>query len=85
MFTWGGRGFGGNPYQFLGRRPFREARLRAYLVRQHAAGRPLREILTDPYIARCGSGSLCRRVLVDPQTIEAFEANVRDELERLHP
>ncbi|HEY2777202.1 MAG TPA: hypothetical protein VGI77_04810 [Gaiellaceae bacterium] len=77
--------FRGNPYLFLGRRPFREARLRAYLLRQHAAGRPLREILADPYISRWGSDSLCRRVLVDRRTIEALEGHVRDELSRLHP
>ena len=85
MFVRRGGGLGGNPYQFLGRRPFREARLRSYIVRQHAAGRPLGEILTDPYIGRCGSTSLCRRVLIDRRTIEALETHVREELERLHP
>jgi hypothetical protein len=72
-------------YQFLGRRPFREARLRSYILREHAAGRPLSEILRDRYVGRCGSRSLCRRVLVDRRTIEALEAHVRDELERLRP
>ena len=85
MFLRSGRSLGGNPYQFLGRRPFREARLRSYIVRQHAAGRPLSEILGDPYVRRCGSSSFCRRVLIDRQTIEVLEAHVRDELERLHP
>jgi hypothetical protein len=80
-----GRSFDGNPYLFLGNRPFREARLRAYLLREHAAGRPLSEILADPYVRRCGSDSLCRRVLVDRRTIEALEAHVRDDLARLHP
>jgi hypothetical protein len=83
MFTRRGRGFGGNPYLFLGRRPFREARLRSYIVRQHAAGRPLGEILADPYVSRCGGSSLCRRVLIDARTIEALERHVRDELERV--
>jgi hypothetical protein len=85
MLTRRGRSFGGNPYLFLGNRPFREARLRAYLLREHAAGRPLSEILADPYVRRCGSDSLCRRVLVDRRTIEALEAHVRDDLARLHP
>jgi hypothetical protein len=85
MFLRSGGRFGGNPYLFLGRRPFREARLRAYIVRQHAAGRPLHDILGDPYIARCGGSSLCRRVLVDRRTIEALESHVRDDFERLHP
>lgn len=69
----------------LGRRPFREARLRAYIVRQHAAGRPLGEILGDPYVSRCGTSSLCRRVLIDQRTIRALETHVRDELQRLRP
>jgi hypothetical protein len=64
-------------------RPFREARLRAYIARQHRAGRPLAEILRDPYVARCGSDSFCRRVLVDARTIDALEQNMRSEFERL--
>ena len=68
----------GNPYLFLGRRPFREARLRAYIVRQHRAGRSLAEILADPYVRRCGSESVCWTVLQDPQTIEALERNIRE-------
>ena len=85
MFVEHARSLRGNPYQFLGRRPFREARLRSYIVRQHAAGRPLEEILADPYIDRCGGSSLCRSVLVDPRTIEALEGHVRDEFARLQP
>ena len=85
MFIWSGGSLRGNPYQFLGRRPFREARLRSYIIRQHAAGRPLGEILADPDIRRCGGTTLCRHVLVDARTIEALEAHVRDELEQLHP
>jgi len=40
-------GFRGNPYLFLGSRPFREARLRSYVVTQHQAGRPLATSLGD--------------------------------------
>jgi hypothetical protein len=64
-------------------RPFREARLRAYITRNHRAGRALSEILNDPYVARCGSDSLCRRVLVDARTIAALERSTRAEFERL--
>jgi hypothetical protein len=66
----------GTPYQFLGPRPFREARLRSYLVAQHRAGRRLASILEDPYVRRCGTKSFCWSVLVDPRTIEAFERNI---------
>lgn len=60
-----------NPYFVFGPRPFREARLRAYIVREHARGRTLEAILRDPYVLRCGSESLVRRVLVDPRTVAA--------------
>jgi hypothetical protein len=65
----------GNPYFVFGRRPFREARLRSYIVRQHRAGRPLIEILADPYVVRCGSDSFRWSVLQDPQTLDALRRN----------
>lgn len=68
----------GNPYLFLGRRPFREARLRSYIIGQHRAGRPLSAIMSDPYVRRCGSESFCWRVVQDPLTLEALERNVRE-------
>jgi hypothetical protein len=77
--------FAGNPYLFLGRRPYREARLRSYIVSQHRAGRPLSAILADPYIKRCGSESLCWRVVQDPRTIKALERDVREAIERCSP
>jgi hypothetical protein len=65
--------FRGNPYLFLGGRPFREARLRSYIVSQHRAGRPLASILGE---------SFCWRVVQDPRTIEALERDVREAIER---
>jgi hypothetical protein len=67
----------GNPFLFLGPRPFREARLRGYIIRQHRAGRPLSDILTDAYVRRCGNESFCWRVIQDPRTLHAFEEDVR--------
>jgi hypothetical protein len=68
------------PYMFLGRRPFREERLRSYIVREHRAGRTVSEIMADPYVSRCGSESFCWKVLEDRRTIEALERNVREAL-----
>lgn len=68
----GRRVFAGNPYLFLGPRPFREARLRAYIAREHSAGRSLDEIRHDPYVHACGSDSFCWKVIVDPRTIKAL-------------
>ena len=73
------RRFAGNPYWFVfGGRPFREARLRAYIVHQHRAGRSLLEILDDPYIGRCGGESIRHRVLEDPRTIALLERDIED-------
>jgi hypothetical protein len=72
------RGLGGNPYFVFGPRRFREARRRAYHVREHRRGRALSAILEDPYIRRCGCESLLWHVLEDPRTIEALERDVCD-------
>jgi len=79
------RRFAGNPYLFLGPRPFREARLRSYIVSQHRAGRPSAEILEDPYVRRCGSESFCWRVVQDPRTLAALERDVRQAIEHSVP
>ena len=68
----------GNPYLFLGPRPFREARLRSYIVAQHRAGRPLAAIMADPYVRRCGSESFCWTVIGDPDTLQALQRNIRE-------
>jgi hypothetical protein len=64
-----------NPFFEFGPRPFREARLRSYIVRQHHAGRPLLDILDDPYVRRCGTDSLRWKVLQDARTLEALRRN----------
>jgi hypothetical protein len=79
------RGLAGNPYFFLGGRPFHEARLRSYIVRQHRAGRPLAEIVTDPCVRRCGSESFCWRVLQDPRTLQALNRDLREPVEKRAP
>lgn len=80
-----GKRFGGNPYFFLGRRPLREARLRSYIVAQHRAGRPLAEILADPYVRRCGSETFCWRVVQDARTLEALEGDIRESIGSCKP
>ena len=71
------------PYFFVRGRPFREARLRGYIVAQHRLGRRLGEILDDSYVARCGGRTLAWRVICQPETIAALEADVRAEIEAL--
>lgn len=77
--------FRGNPYLFLGPRPFREARLRSYVVSQHRAGRTLASILDDAYVRRCGGEKLFWRVVQDARTIEAIEQDVREAITRFSP
>jgi hypothetical protein len=72
-----------SPYFVFGPRPFREARCRAYIVREHRRGRPLAEILEDAYVRRCGSESFRWRVLQDPRTVDALRRNDVDALARL--
>jgi len=77
--------FSGNPYLFLGRRPFREARLRSYILRELRRERPLDEIAGDAYVRRCGRASLFWRVVQDPETIVSLEADIRQSFEALKP
>jgi hypothetical protein len=72
------------PYWFLGGRPFREAELRSYIIRQHRRGRPLREILGDAYLRRYGA-ALPWRALTRPDTVAALHADVRDAIEHYRP
>lgn len=65
----------GNPYWVFSRFRFRESRLRAYIVREHRNGRPLTDILTDPYVTQFGPPDLPARVLAHPLTIAALERN----------
>ena len=73
----------GNHYLFLGRRPFREARLRSYILREVRRSRTLGEIAGDAYVERCGGASLFWRVVQDPETIESLEADIRRSFDAL--
>ena len=68
------------PFFAFGRKPFREARLAGYIVRQHRRGRPLAQIVADPYVARFGEDG--RRILVNPQLIEALKLDALAAIER---
>jgi hypothetical protein len=73
------------PYFFLGRRPFREGRLRAYIHREHRNGRSLQQILDDPLVERLGGQSLAWRTLVSADMIAALEHDVADAIESCRP
>jgi len=79
------QGFAGNPYFFLSPRPIRERRLRAYIVRQHRAGRPVSAIVADAYVHRCGSESFYWQVLQDPRTLQELNRDVHDAIAKYEP
>jgi hypothetical protein len=65
-----------NPFAFLFARSAKEERVAAYVVREHARGRPLSEILDDPYIRnRCTQQELAR-LLDRPEIVHALGENV---------
>ena len=73
------------PFFFIGRRPFREARIRAYIRREHRKGRRLNRILDDPLIERLGGQSLAWRTLLNAGMISELEQDVADAIVASHP
>jgi hypothetical protein len=61
-----------NPFSFLFARSSKEDRVTAYIIREHERGRPLAEILEDPYIRnRCSEQELAR-LLDQPELVHAL-------------
>ena len=66
------RKFARNPFSFLFTRSSTEDRIAAYLIREHRRGRPLDEILEDPYIRNRTTESQRARLLDRPEVIQAL-------------
>jgi hypothetical protein len=66
------RGFARNPFSFLFSGSSKEERLAAYLIREHDRGRPLREIVDDPYIRNRATPNELARILDRPEVVEAL-------------
>jgi hypothetical protein len=77
-------GFVRNPFSFLFARSAKEERIAAYVIREHERGRPLAEILEDPYVRnRCSRDELAR-LLERPEVVRALgETTVAAQQERL--
>lgn len=80
MANWGPLGH--TPYFFSARRAFREERLLSYIRREHRRGRRLAEILTDPYVERCGSRELVWATLRGTPLIALLEQDVLEAIQR---
>lgn len=60
-----------NPFGSLFARSSREDQLAAYVIREHAAGRSLDDILDDPYLKNRADEQQRRRLLERPDVIRA--------------
>jgi hypothetical protein len=61
-----------NPFSFLFARSSQEDRLAAYVIREHERGRPLDDILDDPYVRNRASPDEVRRLLDRPEVVRAL-------------
>ena len=65
-----------NPFSFLFARSSKEERVAAYVIREHERGRPLGQILADPYIRNRCSDREVSRLLDRPEVVHALGASV---------
>jgi hypothetical protein len=73
-----------NPFSFLSIRSSQEERLAAYVIREHERGRPLGEILDDPYVTNRAQPEQVKRLLDRPEVIHALgETTVTAEQQKL--
>jgi hypothetical protein len=61
-----------NPFSFLFTRSSGEDRIAAYVIREHERGRPLTEILDDPYIKNRTTPQERDRLLDRPEVVRAL-------------
>jgi hypothetical protein len=64
-----------SPFSFLFARSRREERLVEYVIREHARGRTLAEILDDPFVRNRSTEEERRRLMDHPEVIRAFGTN----------
>jgi hypothetical protein len=65
-----------NPFSFLFARSGKEERLATYVIREHERGRPVAEILDDPYIRNRATPQEIARILDRPEVIHALGGHV---------
>ena len=65
-----------NPFTFFFTRSSKEERLAAYTIREHERGRPVSEILDDPYVRNRATQQEIGRVLDRPEVIHALGEHV---------
>jgi hypothetical protein len=73
---------GRNPFRSLLGSSRREDFLARYVLREHERGRPLAEILDDPYVRNRSTPEERRRLLDVPEVVAALGENALEELRR---
>jgi len=72
-----------NPFSFLFTSTSKQERVAAYVIREHERGRPLAQILDDPYVHNRCTDREVARLLDRPEIVHALgEAVVAPERER---
>jgi hypothetical protein len=61
-----------SPFSFLFAGSRRETRLVEYVVREHGRGRPLAEILEDPFVRNRSTPEQRARLMDNPEVIRAL-------------
>jgi hypothetical protein len=69
-----------NPFGFLFGSSRREQTLSRYVLREHARGRPLAEVLDDPYVRNWSTPAERARLLDVPEVVAALGDDALDEL-----
>jgi hypothetical protein len=71
-----------NPFAALFSRSDQLDRLAAYVIREHGRGRPIAEILEDPYIRNRATPEQRARILDNPDVIRALGEGTVEEARR---
>jgi hypothetical protein len=71
-----------NPFSFLFARSATEDRVAAYVIREHAHGRPLNEVLDDPFVRNRMTPEQSSRLLDRPDVLEALGRDTIEALRR---
>jgi len=64
-----------NPFSFLFADTRNEDRVAVYLIREHRRGRPLEEVVHDPYVRNRLSEGAVERLLERPELVRALGRN----------
>jgi len=71
-----------NPFSSLFAPSRREQYLAEYVIREHGRGRPLEDVLADPYVRNRTTAEQRARLLDRPDVVAAIGDHTVDELKR---